>query len=712
MPTSTAQRLRIDILLAGLCAAQTAAVESAPSAAAEQAYATHCAGCHGATLGGAFGPPLSGDAFVARWQGKPGAALLAQLRSTMPPAKPGGLDGATYIALTDLVLAHNHLPELGEAELAAAASGGTGASSEGGSSSGGAGAPVANQDAVYRATLDRYARTLAAMTPVTEAMLRKPADGDWLHWRRTDDGFGFSPLQQIDVNNAKRLQLAWSLSLPAGTNQITPLVHDGVMFVNSNATVQALDAANGDLLWKFTRTAGAVTPAGPPTTQPRNLALYGTTLYVPTLDNHMIALDARTGAVRWDHLIDPSVGVLRLTGGPLVVHDKVLQGVSGCSGAGQPGGCFIVALDARTGSEVWRFNTIARPGTPEGDTWNGAPLEQRFGGSVWVAGTYDAELNLVYFGTGQTYHIKPLMQPRPANERANAALYTDTTLALNPDTGKLVWHYQHHAREVWDLDWAFERTLLTLQTTLGPTKAVVTVGKLGILDALDARTGEYISSKDLGLQNLVTAIDRETGHKTTDPALEPEAGKAKMICPFPGGARSWPATAYDPTRRTLYLSMFESCMKYEWKPGEEWDIQYTVIPRPDSDGNFGRVVALDVEHGKVSWQQRRRASQASAVLATAGGLVFEGSRDRWFRASNSDSGAVLWQARLDMTPNAFPISYAHDGAQYVSISTGGGGPVDVSWQTLTPELDNPNGATTLFVFGLADDESQARAARP
>ena len=696
MPTSRAPRWRFIVPLILCCIPQAHAAEPA----AVQAYATHCAGCHGATLAGAYAPPLSGEAFVARWRDKPAASLLAQIRATMPPARPGALDGATYADLTDLVLAHNQLPVLSAEARASAAAGATSASSEGGSSSGGAGAPIANQDDVYRATLERHARTLAAMRQVGEAELRKPADGDWLHWRRTDDGFGYSPLKQVDVRNVRRLQLAWSLSLPAGTNQITPLVRDGVMFVNSNGTVQALDAGNGDLLWKFSRTPGAVTPAGPPTTQPRNLALAGTTLFVPTLDNHMLALDARSGRVLWDRQLDPAVGVLRLTGGPLVVRDKVLQGVSGCSGAGHPGGCFIVALDVKTGEEAWRFNTIARPGTPEGDTWNGAPLAQRFGGSVWVAGTYDAALNLVYFGTGQTYHITPLLEPKPADPRANAALYTDTTLALNPDTGKLVWHYQHHAREVWDLDWAFERTILTLPTTLGPTRAVVTVGKLGILDALDARTGEYLSSQDLGLQNLVTAIDRETGRKTTDPALEPEPGEPKMICPFPGGARSWPATAYDPTRGTLYLSMFESCMKYEWKPGEEWDIQYTVIPRPDSDGNFGRVVALDLAQGKVRWQKRRRASQASAVLATAGGVVFEGSRDRWFRASNSDTGEVLWQARLDMTPNAFPISYAQAGTQYVAITTGGGGPVDVSWQTLTPELEQTNGATTLWVFKL------------
>ncbi|MBK6658010.1 MAG: PQQ-binding-like beta-propeller repeat protein [Proteobacteria bacterium] len=684
---------------AALCVLMSATATSAATSGdgAETTYLAQCAACHGVHLGGAYGPPLSGKAFVDKWRGQGAAAMRDLIVASMPPAKPGSLDLASATGLTNFIARHNRMAGLDD--VAAARPVAT-ASSEGGAASGGAGDPGRNEDAAYRAAKAARTALLAGMTPVTEAMLRQPRDEDWLNWRRTDDGHGFSPLTQINSANARKLRLAFSLSLTAGTNQITPLVHDGVMFVDSNGAVLAIDARNGDILWKFNRVAAPVTPAGPPTTQPRNLALFGTTLYVPTLDNHMLALDARSGKLLWDHTIEGSDGVLRLTGGPMVVHGKVIQGVSGCSGAGHAGGCFILALDAASGKELWRFNTIARPGEAGGDSWNGAPLDKRFGGSVWVAGTYDATLNLVYFGTGQTYHITPLMKGDGASEASNDALYTDTTLALNPDTGQLVWHYQHHAREVWDLDWAFERTVLTLPLPGGPTRVVVTMGKLGILDALDARTGRYLFSHDMGLQNLVTGIDARTGRKTTDPALEPEAGKPKIVCPFPGGARSWPSTAYDERSHMLYIPMFESCMSYLWKPNEEWDIQYTVLPRPDSDGKFGRVAALNLDTRKLSWQQRRRASQASAALVTAGGLLFEGSRDRYFRASDSASGKLLWQTRLDLTPNAFPITYARDGRQYVAITSGGGGPVDVSWQSLTPEIENPGGATTLWVFAL------------
>jgi alcohol dehydrogenase (cytochrome c) len=682
-------------LAVGVVSASTAAL--ARAAVGEAVYGANCAACHGEKLGGAFAPPLSGKAFKQKWDQQGGDAMLAFIKSSMPPAKPGGLDAKDYADVMRYILAKNGLT------MAAAAKTAESAPPKGKQeSAGGAGDATLNQDGKYRAVTSARTATLGAMTPVTEAMLRQPPQDDWLNWRRTDDGFAFSPLDQINIGNANHIQLAWSLSLPAGTNQITPLVHDGVMFINSNGTVQALDVRDGEMLWKFTREAAPVTPAGPPTTQPRNMAIYGTNSVVPTLDNHMLALNMKTGAVLWDHLMEKSPGVLRMTGGPIVVHGKVIQGISGCSGAGYPSGCMIIALDGATGKEVWRFNTIARPGQPGGDTWNGAPLSGRFGGSVWDAGTYDAELNLVYFGTGQTYHIAPLIQPKPVKEGSADALYTDTTLALNPDTGALVWHYQHHAREVWDLDWAFERTILTLPTAQGPTKMVVTFGKLGIGDALDAKTGRYLFSHDMGLQNLITAIDPQTGKKISDPALEPDAVKSKLICPFPAGARSWPATAYDPTTKTLYLPMFESCMEYLWKPGEGWDIQYTPLARADSDGNFGRVAALNLETRQTVWQQRRRAPQASAMLATAGGLIFEGSRDRWFRASASASGKVLWQARLDLTPNAFPISFAKDGTQYVSVTTGGGGPVDVSLQTLTPEVPSLGGATTLWVFKVGD----------
>ncbi len=228
----------------------------------------------------------------------------------------------------------------------------------------------------------------------------------------------------------------------------------------------------------------------------------------------------------------------------IVAKGKVIIGTS--LGINTGGGNFIVGLDATTGKEAWRFSTIARPGEPGGDSWNGAPFEQRFGAGVWTSGSYDPARNLVYFGTGNTYDVGTLMLPQARAGESKDALYTDSTLALDPGTGKLVWHSQHMKRDVWDLDWVFEQSLLTLPVNGKPTELVVTGGKTAIFDAMDRATGKYVFSRDLGLQNIVTAIDPVTGEETTNPALEPEPGKTKLLCPNSNGARNWPTTAFDP----------------------------------------------------------------------------------------------------------------------------------------------------------------------
>ena len=243
--------------------------------------------------------------------------------------------------------------------------------------------------------------------PVTDALLADPPASDWLTWRRTHDGQGFSPLTDIHKENVDQLQLAWSLALPAGPNTATPLVHDGVIYVHSYGDhVQALDAATGDELWHYAREL----PNDFRPTVKRNIALYRDKIYFGTSDVHVVALSAKTGSVVWDQPITEPNSGFGLSGGPLVVADKVMQGVNGQA----PGGAYIVGLDAETGKEAWRFYSIARPGEPGGATWNGLPLDKRTGGSVWTAGSYDAERNLAFFGPAPTYDTGPL---RPDRER-------------------------------------------------------------------------------------------------------------------------------------------------------------------------------------------------------------------------------------------------------------------------------------------------------
>lgn len=681
--------------------AQSATADTSLSVALDPAYVANCASCHGATLGGGFGPPLKGAAFKDKWRGKEGA-LLALVTRTMPPGNLNGLPQPTYATIVGSVLAANGL-DAGAVRrattLPAAADAAPQAAAAEAAKPEGAGAGIASsieaRDARYDQALAVRQAAARAIRPVIGSELDNPPAGDWLGWRRSGDAAAFSPLKQIDRGNVGRLAVAWTMTLPRGTNGITPLARDGVIFVNSQGTVYAIDAATGDSIWKFQRPAEAP-PMGPPVSQPRGLAITDDLLIVPTSDNHILALDVHDGRLVWDHHITGMQQSLRITAPPLIAHGKVIQGMSGCAGTGEPGGCFIVALDARTGAESWRFNTIARPGEPGGNSWNGASADKRYGGSVWSTGTYDPVNKIVYFGVGQTYHIATLMRPGKPGDASNAGLYTDSTVALDPDTGKLLWHYQHMSRDVWDMDWGFERTL----AGDAAHRTVMTMGKLGILDILDARTGRYISSFDLGFQNLVTAIDPKTGRKTTDPRLEPEAGKSKFICPHSVGIRNWPGTAFDSARNLLLVPIGTSCMEFFWNKGEDWDITYGIRPVPGSDGQYGGLAAIDVTTRKIAWQARNRASAVSAALATAGGLAFVGYGDRWFRALDSSTGDTLWSVRLDDVPAAGPISFAAGADQFIAVTTGGGNPNDVARQPLAPEVDRSQQATTLWVFRL------------
>src|SRR5579862_7409137 len=512
----------------------------------------------------------------------------------------------------------------------------------------------ANHDAVFDATIAQRKALLDNIVPVTDDMLRHPPDGDWLTWRRTYNSLGYSPLHQIDATNVHNLREAWAWSLPVGRNEIAPLVHDGIIFIKSANTIQALDGRTGDLLWQYARPLPASLHNGRSAVV-RNLAIYQDMLYAPTADGHIVALNFKTGTPVWDQQVLGPQEIarnLQLDGGPIVAKSKVIMGVSGCNT--YPGGCFIVGLDAHTGNEAWRFHTIARPGQPGGDSWNGAPVDQRFGASVWTSGSYDPDLNLVYFGIGQTYDTGTLLEGHSQNSDSNDGLYTNSTLALDPDTGKLVWYYQHFNRDVWDLDWAFERLLIDLPVNGTTRKLSVTAGKLAIFDAVDRTNGQYLFSRDMGLQTLVKSIDPKTGKKIIDPALEPVAGKTVSICPHSGGAKNWLATSYDASTHVLYVPLVESCQDFTWKPRSleqtaagGSDMAFVVKARPDTDGNFGRVEAIDLGTGKVLWTRRGRTPQSSSLVATAGGLVFEGARDRQFRALDSSTGKALWSWPLN-----------------------------------------------------------------
>ncbi len=677
---------------------------SPPSFTAAQAdrgqalYVEHCLSCHGQNLDdGPFAPPLKGVAFRQKWGSRSIEPLFTFTSIKMPPERPGTLGDEAYAQLVAYIMHENGsqpgataLP--GDPEALKAMAAPDWPRPGGGGLAPGAILPPA----------PARLNPLETMRPVTDAMLTNPPEGAWLTWRRTYEAYGFSPLKKINRANVSELRVAWSWSLPNGPNEATPLVHDGVMFVHSYGDkVQALDAATGDLLWQYSRRL----PSGVAPSVKRSISIYGSRLYVPTSDAHVVALDAKTGRVVWDRAVGDAKAGIRMTGGTLLARGKVMVGTTGRA----PGGNYVVALDADTGQEAWRVYTIARPDEPGGNSWNGLPLEKRNGGSVWIPGSYDPVHNLAFFGPGNTYDTAPLRDPLvDRRDVTNDGLYLDSTLAVNPDTGQLVWHFQHQANGQWDLDWAFERQVMHLPVNGVMQSVVVTGGKQMIFDILETATGKYVSSIDLardwGLQNVVTAIDPKTGAKIVDPELIPGDGETRMVCPHVDGGRDWMPTSHDPASKILYIPSVEVCMDLvpvaEGERGSlSTGVRWTVRPVPGSDGKYGRLQAVNLETKKTVWVDRQRAPLTSGTLVTAGGLVFVGGLDRMFSAHDAATGERLWKIRLNDVPASVPISYSVNGQEYVATVVGPGGSQSRAYTVLVPEMESPpDHGTAIWVF--------------
>lgn len=550
------------------------------------------------------------------------------------------------------------------------------------------------------------------ISPVTEEMLLNPPDGDWLMWRRTYNGWGYSPLDEINKDNVDQLQLAWAWGMtPGGRSQETPLVHDGVMYIqNSTHLIQALNAATGELIWEYQyELPDDVNPNGE-----RSKAIYEDKLIIATRDAHLIALDTKTGQLIWDKQVANYEHGFAFSSGPIVANGVVVQGMTSCSNA-QPGGCFFTGHDVDTGEELWRVHTIARGDTPEGNSWNGIPLQSRHGASAWITGSYDPEQNLVFAGVGQPYpwnvEIAGLTPPSSDPNVTNEALYTNSTMAIDPTTGELAWYHQYLPTDSLDLDYVYERLLIDVPFDGEERQQVVTTGKIGIIESLDRTTGEWLWAKETVPQNVVLSIDPDTGEKEINPEVIPVIGETTFNCPADPGAKAWQATAYSPRTQALYLPMVEFCSNTTVNPLDPGQIYtggglqtYSRVPHPDSDGNIGQVRAVNMEDQSEMWEYRQRAPVTSSTLPTAGGVVFVGTLDRHLLALDDETGEVLWTSpTLSNSLESFPISYEADGKQYVAIVA--------SWASglgrlasLTPEVrlppDNP---ATVYVFALPDD---------
>ena len=672
-----------------------AAFTQAQATAGKAGYEENCASCHGNGLEG-FGlvPTLTGAIFAGRWGDKP-ADQLANSVNRMPPGAEGSLDPSEYTQILAYVLEHNGMKAGARAlptgiDALAALTIPTSALSNAAAESS---APLLyNSDGPLVSS-----SRLESLTAVTDDMLLNPPADDWLNWRRTRDAYAHSPLNQINKENVEDLQLAWSWSLPQGENMMTPIIHDGVMFAYSYGDVlQAMDASTGELLWSFQRELeGGKSPG-----MKKGAAIYADKIVIATSDIHLIALEAKTGKIAWDHKVDSGgEDSFLFRSAPLIANGKAIIGLTGRVAV--EGGDFIFAVDMETGQEAWRFYTIARPDEPGGNTWNGLPLEERNGGSIWIPGTFDADLNLVYFGPAPTYDTNPLRAPHPDPSMTRDALYTNSTVALDADTGELAWHYQHISNDQLDHDWAFERQIMDLRIDGVNRKAVVTGGKLAIFEALDAATGEYLFSFDLDMQNVVTEIDARTGRKSINPAAIPELDQVISqysmpgICPDWLGARNMQATAYNPDTKMLYIPISDTCLDDD--SGERWQ----KYPDDSTQGSWGIIKAVNLQTQQVIWEQRQSGPQASANMTTASGLLFIGSVDRWFKALDQDSGEVLWERRLDNALNSYPVTYRVDGRQYVAVATNQGG-IHTRTMKTAAGIALPVAGATMWVFALPD----------
>ena len=550
---------------------------------------------------------------------------------------------------------------------------------------------------------------------VSEDMLRDPPPGDWLNWRRTDDAWGYSPLDQITSDNVAQLQLAWSWAMDdTGGQEAAPLVHDGVIYLpNPRGVIQALDGASGDLLWEY---RPGVTPRldGTPTSDnsglpagafagvgrgvQKNIAIYGDMLYAATGDASIVAVDARTGREVWRTAVaDPDLGY-HYVAGPIVADGTLITGINGCDRYKEDV-CFITGHDPRTGEELWRTSTVARPGEPGGETWSDLPLMFRAGSDAWIAGSYDAETGLVYWATAQA---KPWA--RAQRGTAGDALYTNSSLALDPKTGEMVWYYQYLPGDTHDMDEVFESLLIDV----GGRKSLFKMGKLGILWQLDRTTGEFIHATDIGYQNILD-VDRATGRVRYRPGMVQELGIEIHMCPSTSGFKSWRAMAYSPQTRFLYIPITLNCERATFGPvdripggGGTGPVRRINTEHPAAEGNLGELLVMDVTNGEIKWRHRTPSPINTAALTTAGGLVFAGDWDRHMYAYDAATGDILWQTRLPTSAQGFPISYLADGKQYVAMPVGIGG---ASWSTmlpndLSPEIRRPSNGNSIHVFAL------------
>ena len=545
-----------------------------------------------------------------------------------------------------------------------------------------------------------------AFPPVTEEMLLKPSANDWLMFSRTYDAQRFSPLDQITTRNVGQLREVFKKELPSGAHESIPIVYRGVMYLLlPGNTVQAVDATTGAMIWEYKRPTGA--------SRAKSISIYEDMIFNSTPDGFITAIDARTGQLRWE---TKSSG--RLTAGTLVVEGKVLTGRA-CAPRRED--CYISAHDAKTGKEVWRFYTAAASNEPGGDTWGGAPDATRAASTWALPGGYDPVRRLIYWGVAN-----PTPNTRADRHGGNtnaiptespADLYSNSTIALDPDTGKLRWYYQHLPGDDWDEDYPNERTLLRTPFNPDPKfvkwfnpdvkrgeqrDVAVMVGEGGGIFVIDRGNGQFLWGNPFPFDTpdfLISNIDGRTGRVSLNKdKLFTGPSDRRVICYW--NTRSYWPTAYHPRVNSLFVPYVENCLDMTTAgPGGDPRERRGGIPRPGSDPDrWAGLMKINMATGEMKPIHTGRAPSNGAVLTTSGNLVFWGDLDQKFRAFDVESGKMLWEQTLGGPVQNSTITYSVNGKQYVAVLTGSGA---LSGGLMDQAGIKPNrGYNALYVFAL------------
>jgi alcohol dehydrogenase (cytochrome c) len=495
-------------------------------------------------------------------------------------------------------------------------------------------------------------------------LLSKPVSANWLSYNGDYTGRRYSALREIDAKNVRQLRAQWVFHV-SNSNQleVTPVVFDGIMFVTSANDAFALDAQTGRTLWHYSRpiTEGLIDDASQH--HNRGVGVWHSRIYMETDNAHLLCLDARSGHLLWDVAYTDGNKNYGATSAPLVVKDKVLVGTSG-GDDGVRG--FVAAYDAETGKEAWRFWTIPGPGEFGSSSWPGESYKLG-GGTTWMPGTFDAELNTIFWGTSNP---APDFDggPRPGDD-----LYTDCLLALDPDTGKLKWYFQFTPHDLFDYD-AVETPVLVDATFRGqPRKLIVQANRNGFLYVLDRVTGAFLSATRFSKKlNWASGIDERGRPIRTE--VQPTADGTR-VCPGMVGATNWYSPSFNPDTSTLYFLALESCDVYllkpkEFKPGQTY--YSTGVRHSEGDHNQKILLAYPLEGDEPTWSyiQAGEGHSAGGTMSTAGKLVFFGDDAHSFEAVDALNGKPLWHFNTGQNISASPMSYAVHSKQYVAIAAG------------------------------------------